>query len=154
MLILIIATGTIGINLLSYCCSNKMFESSSSSHNTASCSSHALTSHCSEGQTCCSTSNNKSMSCCSQTTTDNNSNHSLQISKVSRNCSQHQYVQLKPVKTYDYTVSFVAPLPIIIQLFDFNPEISSGLEYPIIVSDSPPNVCGREILAMNAILLI
>lgn len=152
---LIIINGIIGINLLGYCCSNKILATTTSFHQMTASSSHANTSsHCSSCNSCCSDTNSNAMNCCSPETSDNTSNSDSQLDNVSRGCSQHQYVQLKPVKSHDYVASFVAPLPSIIKLFDFSPETNSTAEHLTVASNSPPNLCGREILAMNATLLI
>ena len=69
-------------------------------------------------------------------------------------CTKNDFVQLKPVKISDYVVSFMAPLPVIIELFDFNPAVTITSDLPPMANDLPPNDSGREILAKNAILLI
>ena len=154
MLILIVAISTIGLNILSYCCSHKEIGVFVTSSYTLSEASHEHHIHCSIGSDCCSINKADNHSCCLHDSHDHEADDNDISCTITKRCMKNDFIQLKPVKLNEYLISFITPLPIILELFDFNPEINVFSEFPIIASDSPPNECGRKILALNATLLI
>ena len=151
MLVVIVAVGSIGINILSYCCNHKevslltsiefinnTHSHSHNTHNVNCCASHAIEIH----------------SCCLNDHNHIDADNAEEQYHTAQHCTKSDFMQLKPVKTTDYTIAYCALQPIIIQLFDFIPEVETNTTPRFSNDEQPPGDCGRDILAKNAILRI
>lgn len=161
LLVVIVAVGSIGINILSYCCNHKEIGLFSAVGTVHSDMAHAHYSHnhhkqcnCSLDDSRCENSEYNGLNCCSSECSSVEIEHDAHDCHTADHCMKNDFIQLKPVKNTDYVVCFIAPLPIVIELFDFSPKDNTESDYPLAVSELPPNYTGRDILAKHAILLI
>ena len=161
LLIVIVAIGSIGVNILSYCCNHKevaIFTSinhvnDSSSHYHCS-HTHALLSHSTTEDNCCSGHHVVLQPSCTVDYSHIDAENAAEQCHTAQHCTKSDFMQLKPVKNTDYTVAFCTLQPIIIQLFDFIPEVETNTIPRFSNDELPPGDCGRDILAKNAILRI
>ncbi len=159
LLVLVVAIGTMGVNILSFCCNHKevsLFTVVDHAHSETFHSTHSNLHDCYSSTTdfCCKQVEASSHSCCNSHAEAGEDDCGCHNCNPKEPCMKNDFVQLKPVKNTDYVVSFLAPLPIIIELFCFNPAVCSSAPVPLLAYYLPPGDEGREILAKNAILLI
>ena len=151
LLIAIISTGTIGINILSYCCNHKevnLLITSVCSNDEASHNHH---SHCATACVCCSHDTHAaSGDCCSDTAIDHDN-----ACVASSQCTKSNFLQLKPLKISEYAFALYTSIPVEIKLFDFDPLVvldDSSIDFIAFIP--PPHKMGRVILADHNTLLI
>ena len=161
LLVVIVAIGSIGVNILSYCCNHKEvaiftsvdYANGASSHYHSS-HSHALLSHHAADDNCCSKQHVELQPCCLADHSHIDADNAEEQCHGAQHCTKNDFMQLKPVKTTDYTIAFCALQPIIIQLFDFIPEVETNTT-PRFSNDAlPPGYCWIDILPKNALILI
>lgn len=151
LLIAIISIGTIGINILSYCCNHKEMSLLITSVCNNDEASHNHHSHCATACICCShTPHAASGDCCSDVAADHD-----ETCVLSSQCTKSNYLQLKPLKISEYAFALYTPIPVEIELFDFDPMvIFDDTTTDFIAFIPPPHKTGRVILAEHNTLII
>ena len=159
LLVIIVAIGTIGINILSYCCNHteiSLFtapgytQTTTHHHHSHSHTPRAININ---NEVCCNAHQTTTYDCivtddcCADAETESHCH-------TTDHCTTSNFMQLKPVKNTDYTVVFNTIEPVIMLLFDFIPEVSIATTPLLSIQELPPGSPGREILAQNAILRI
>ena len=153
LLIAIVATSTVGINILSYCCSHKeiaMYSAIGHHHDQSSKGHHTA---CDSDCICCTQHKGVHSDCCSaeEVISCLDESHDCMLTQE---CLKSKFIQLKAEKGNDFVFSFQPPVPVTIQLFDFTPEVTPVHTISYIAMKSPPINSGRDILAKHAVLLI
>lgn len=154
LLVLIIAIGSMGINIMSYCCNHKEVKLFASMDYGCNSISHSHHSHTISHDECCGAVVSSTSSCCETHTHSHDIEYDAEHLHTQDHCTTSDLVLLKPVKNTDYNIVLCAIEPIVMQIFGYDPHVCLDKTFPYIDNDYPPIDTGRDILAKNATLLI